>query len=54
MESSDDLLDRFKRQPFGEGMLPFLSTLRSLETPFPRVYARQEGRQRWVVCNAEW
>ena len=53
MESSDDLLDKFKRQAFGDGMLPFIATLRSLETPFPRVYAQQEGRQRWVVRETQ-
>ena len=51
MESGDDLLEKFKRQSFGEGMLPFKGTLASLDTSFPRVYAQQGGRQRWVVSS---
>lgn len=51
METGDEILDKFKRQPFGAGMLPFQGTLRSLDTPFPRIYAQQDGRQRWVVCS---
>ena len=49
MEAGDDLLEKFKRQAFGEGMVPFRGAVASLETRFPRVCAREEGRQRWVV-----
>ena len=48
-DTTIELIARFKRQPFGKGLLPFGPTLRSLETNFPRVYAAQQGRQRWVV-----
>ena len=51
MEAGDDLLERFKRQAFGDGMVPFRGAVASLETRFPRLFAKQEGRQRWVVCG---
>ena len=49
METTTDLLDKYKRQPFAAGLIPFQAALPALGTPFSRIYAAEAGRQRWVV-----
>ncbi|KAI1782643.1 hypothetical protein LXA43DRAFT_905156 [Ganoderma leucocontextum] len=51
MQTTNDLLETYKRHPFAHGLLPFQAALRALATPFPRIYIEQEGRQRWVVYD---
>ena len=54
METTTDLLDKYKRQPFAAGLIPFQAALPALGTPFSRIYTAEAGRQRWVVsvrCN---
>ena len=49
METTTDLLDKYKRQPFTSGLIPFQAALPALGTPFSRIFAAEAGRQRWVV-----
>ena len=49
MESTTDLLDKYKRQPLAAGLIPFQAALPALGTAFSRIYAAEAGRQRWVV-----
>ena len=49
MQSAGDLVEKFKRQPFMEGLLPFKPALKELGTPQAAVYAEDAGRQRWIV-----
>ena len=53
METMTDLLDKYKRQPFAAGLVPFASALRALGTPFARIYVEEAGRQRWVVRGTQ-
>lgn len=49
MQDMTNVIEKFKKQPFAKGLLPFRAAVRSLSTPYPRIYAHKEGRQRWVV-----
>ena len=49
MQESADLLDKYKKHPFAKGLLPFQGAVRSLSTPWPSIYAKQDGHQRWIV-----
>lgn len=49
MQTKTDLLDKFKRQPFADGLIPFAGAVRVIGEPFARIFAKEAGRQRWVV-----
>lgn len=51
MDSADDLLEKYKKHPFAEGLLPFRPTLKALGTSFSKIAAKEDGRQRWVVSR---
>ena len=49
MQSADDLVEKFKRIPFSKGLLPFVSSLKDIDTPQAAVYAEEAGHHRWIV-----
>ncbi|PIL23937.1 hypothetical protein GSI_13688 [Ganoderma sinense ZZ0214-1] len=51
MDAEENLLKKYKKHPFAEGLLPFRPTLKELGTAFSCVSAKQEGRQRWVISD---
>ena len=49
MQTKTDFLDKYKRQPFANGLIPFTGAVRVIGEPFVRISAKEAGRQRWVV-----
>lgn len=51
METAADLLEKYKKRSFADGLFPFRPTLKALDEnlSFAKICAKQDGRQRWVV-----
>ncbi|PIL23481.1 hypothetical protein GSI_14792 [Ganoderma sinense ZZ0214-1] len=51
MDAEEDLLKKYKKHLFADGLLPFHPTLKALGTAHSRIKAKQDGRQRWVITD---
>ncbi|PIL31864.1 hypothetical protein GSI_06568 [Ganoderma sinense ZZ0214-1] len=52
MDEAKDVVEKYKKHPFAKGLLPFRPSIKVLDTPqYAKIFAKQEGRQRWVICN---
>lgn len=49
MQDAGTLLEKYKKNPFAKGLIPFRGAVQSIGGPHARVYAHKEGQQRWVV-----
>ena len=49
MSAGNDLLEKYKTVPFAKGLLPFIPALNALNSPFAKICAKPDGKQRWVV-----
>lgn len=52
MSAVNELVEKYKKVPFAKGLLPFIPALDSLTTPFSKICAKPDGKQRWVVSDS--
>ena len=53
MDAVSKLVQKYRKTPFDEGLLPFEPNLMALGTPFATICAKPDGRQRASIDGIE-